>query len=77
MPAAGARGLLALASRTCAGVSACGSRNAPHERRSKKPPDLVILGIDGFDWNIIDPLVLVRTHAGDAALARQGCAPIS
>jgi len=54
----GARGLLSLAFAALAlALSACGSRNAPQNARSKKPPDLVILGIDGFDWNIIDPLV--------------------
>jgi hypothetical protein len=54
-----ARGLFLFAAASIAFVLvSCGKRSPQEIAFSKgEPPKLVILGIDGFDWSIVDPLV--------------------
>ena len=41
----------------CLVVAGCGRESSSARRSPGDPPRLVILGVDGFDWEIIDPLV--------------------
>lgn len=51
----------------------CGGDGAPSiDWREGDPPRLIILGVDGFDWNITDPLVAAGRMPHLAELQRQG-----